>query len=159
MNSLPQENTQAPDFTLPDSNNTSITLKDFLGKNIVIFCYPKDNTPGCTKESIEFSQYKEKFESHDTIIWGVSKDSIKSHCSFIQKKNLTVTLLADTTGEMLKLYGVLQMKKLFGKEYLGIVRTTFLINKKGIINTIWSPVSVKGHVEEVLKKSIELNNG
>jgi len=142
---------KAPDFNLQDETGNRVTLADFAGKNIVLYFYPKDNTPGCTKESIGFSQLKEQFEAEDTIIIGASKDSVKKHQNFIKKQNLTVKLLVDEDGTLCNDYTVWVQKKLYGKEYMGIERATFLIGKDGLIKNIWRKVKVNGHVEEVLE--------
>ncbi|HPF46680.1 MAG: thioredoxin-dependent thiol peroxidase [Alphaproteobacteria bacterium] len=147
---MPEIGQKAPDFTLPDETGNIVSLSDFDGKNIVLYFYPKDNTPGCTKESIEFSQLKGKFEDMDTIILGASKDSVKMHQNFIKKQNLTVKLLVDEHGTLCEDYGVWVQKKLYGREYMGIERATFLIGKDGLIKNIWRKVKVDGHVEEVL---------
>lgn len=147
---MPEIGQKAPDFNLPDETGNKVSLSDFSGKNIVLYFYPKDNTPGCTKESIGFSQLKGKFEDLDTIILGASKDSVKMHQNFIKKQNLTIKLLVDENGTLCEDYGVWVQKKLYGREYMGIERATFLIGKDGLIKKIWRKVKVDGHVEEVL---------
>ncbi|MBT5187001.1 MAG: thioredoxin-dependent thiol peroxidase [Kordiimonadaceae bacterium] len=142
---------KAPDFNLADETGKKVSLSDFSGKNIVLYFYPKDSTPGCTKESIGFSQLKDQFEKLDTIILGASKDSVKKHQNFIKKYDLTVKLLVDEDGSLCEDYTVWVLKKLYGREYMGIERATFLIGKDGIIKNIWRKVKVKGHVEEVLE--------
>ena len=146
---MPEIGQKAPDFNLPDETGSTVTLADFAGKNIVLYFYPKDNTPGCTKESIGFSKLKEKFEALDTVILGASKDSVKKHQNFIKKQNLTVKLLVDEEGTLCEDYGVWVQKKLYGREYMGIERATFLIGKDGLIKKIWRKAKVNGHVEEV----------
>ncbi len=141
---------KAPDFKLADETGNNLSLNDFSGKNIVLYFYPKDNTPGCTTESIGFSALKDQFENLNTIIIGASKDSVKSHQNFITKQNLSVKLLADTEGSLCEDYTVWTLKKLYGREYMGIERATFLIGTDGLIKNIWRKVKVKGHVEEVL---------
>jgi peroxiredoxin Q/BCP len=140
---------KAPDFSLPDSQGNIVTLKDFFGKWLVIYFYPKDNTPGCTTEALEFSEYLEKFQAAGATIVGVSPDSEKSHCKFIEKHNLTIQLLSDSEHQMAENYGVWGLKKFMGKEYLGILRSTFLVDPQGQIAHIWKNVKVKGHVVEV----------
>lgn len=142
---------KAPDFNLPDETDTHVSFADFADKNIVLYFYPKDNTPGCTKESIGFSELKAQFEAHDTVILGASKDSVKKHQNFIKKQNLTVKLLVDEDGSLCESYGVWGLKKFMGREYMGIERATFLIGKDRTLKQIWRKVKVKGHVEEVLE--------
>ena len=143
---------KAPDFCLPNQDNEETCLKDYTGKNIVLYFYPKDNTPGCSLEAIMFSKYKEEFKKNNTTIFGISKDSCDSHKKFIENKNLNITLISDTEKEIHEKYGVWRLKKFMGKEFIGTVRTTFLIDEKGIIQNIWDNVKVKGHIEEVLEK-------
>lgn len=142
---------KAPEFDLPDETGNNVKLSDFNGQNVVLYFYPKDNTPGCTKESIGFSKLKDAFNDHNTIILGASKDSVKKHQNFIKKQNLTVKLIVDEEGTLCEDYTVWNLKKFMGREYMGIERTTFLIGEDGIIKHIWRNVKVKGHVEEVLK--------
>lgn len=141
---------KAPEFNLPDETGNLVSLDDFEGQNIVLYFYPKDNTPGCTKESIGFSEAKEAFEKHDTVILGASRDSVKKHQNFIKKQNLTVKLLVDEEGTLCNDYTVWVKKKLYGREYMGIERATFLIGKDRTIKQIWRNVKVTGHVEDVL---------
>ncbi len=140
----------APDFCLKNQDEKEICLKDYLGKNVVLYFYPKDNTPGCSLEAMMFTKYKEDFKKNNTIIFGISKDSCDSHKSFIEKKQLNITLLSDTDKEIHQKYGTWRLKKFMGKEFIGTVRTTFLINKIGKVENIWDNVKVKGHVEDVL---------
>lgn len=142
---------KAPDFNLPDENGEKVSLATFQGQNIVLYFYPKDNTPGCTKESIAFSGLKDEFEAHNTVILGASKDSVKKHQNFIKKHDLTVKLLVDDEVTLCEDYTVWVMKKLYGREYMGIERATFLIGQDGIIKNIWRKVKVNGHAEEVLE--------
>jgi peroxiredoxin Q/BCP len=146
----------APLFSLL-SDESEIALADLKGKNVVLYFYPKDDTPGCTIEAQDFTKKIAEFEKLDCVVLGISKDSVKSHCSFIKKYNLAFNLLADTTGETCANYGVIKEKSMFGKKYMGIDRSTFLINKLGKIVKIWTSVKVNGHVEEVLEalKAIE----
>lgn len=141
---------KAKEFTLPASNGKDVSLKDFFGKNVILYFYPKDNTPGCTTEACSFRDSMEEFNNNDTVILGVSKDSIKKHNSFIEKYNLPFLLLSDEEGKVCEEYGVWQLKKMMGKEYMGIVRSTFLIDKSGEIIKEWRGVKVDGHTEEVL---------
>lgn len=141
----------APNFTLPTDEGTSLTLSDLLGKKVIIYFYPKDATPGCTKEACSFRDEKPKFDKKDTIVLGISKDSPKSHTQFKQKEQLNFTLLSDETGEVCEKYGVWKEKSMYGRTYFGIERSTFIIDEQGKIASIWRKVSVPGHVEEVLK--------
>ncbi|PIE90781.1 MAG: thioredoxin-dependent thiol peroxidase [Acidobacteria bacterium] len=141
----------APDFTLPNEQETEVTLSQFKGKWVVLYFYPRDLTPGCTVQAIDFSTGKAEFEESGAVILGVSPDTVASHQKFCNKKDLTITLLSDPEKEALNLYGVWQMKKMAGREYMGVVRSTVLIDPEGIIVKIWEKVRVKGHVETVLK--------
>ena len=140
---------QAPSFCLPDSGGKMTCLSDFKGKWVVLYFYPKDNTPGCTLEAMQFSQAMEEFVSLGAQVIGISQDSPESHLNFIDRHDLTVLLLSDTDRGTLKLYDAWQPRKLFGKEFLGTVRTTFLIDPDGTIVEVWRNVSVKGHAEAV----------
>lgn len=146
----------APNFCLPDKDNNEVCLDDFKGKFVVLYFYPKDNTPGCTTEAIGFTGILPKLEKLDTIVIGVSPDSPESHAKFIEKKDLKVTLLSDKDIKVIKKYGKWAKKKFQGKEYMGVVRSTFLIDPNGKIAHIWSKVSVNGHPEEVQKVLTEL---
>ena len=147
---MPEIGQQAPEFSLQDETGAKVSLTDFANKNIVLYFYPKDDTPGCTKESIGFSHLKSEFEKCDTIILGASKDTAKKHQKFINKYGLTVKLLVDEEGSLCEDYSVWVMKKLYGREYMGIERATFLIGKDRLIKNIWRKVKVDGHVEKVL---------
>ena len=147
---------KAKEFTLPASNGKEDSLKDFIGKNVILYYYPKDNTPGCTTEACSFRDSMEEFNNNDTVILGVSKDSIKKHNSFIEKYSLPFLLLSDEEGKVCEEYEVWQLKKMMGKEYMGIVRSTFLIDKTGEIIKEWRGVKVDGHTEEVLLALKEL---
>ncbi len=141
----------APAFSLPCDDSTIIDLYELRGKNVVLYFYPKDDTPGCTIEAQDFSSKIKEFEKYDTIVLGISKDDTKSHCKFIEKYKLSINLLSDD-GEVCEKYGVLKEKSMFGKKYFGIDRSTFLIDKKGKIADIWHSVKVNGHVKEVLSR-------
>ena len=141
---------KAPDFEALNQDGIKVALKDFIGKNVVLYFYPKDNTPGCTTEACEFSANYDQFIKNDTVIIGVSPDSVKSHAGFIAKQNLKHILLSDEDKEISKLYGVWQVKKNYGKEYLGIVRSTFVIGKDGKIVKIYKSVKAKDHAAKVL---------
>lgn len=140
----------APDFCLKDQDEEMICLKDFKGRNVVLYFYPKDNTPGCSLEAMTFTRYKDEFEKHNTTILGVSKDSCASHKKFIENKDLNITLISDSEKEIQEKYGVWRLKKFMGKEFMGTIRSTFLIDSNGMIRKVWDNVKVKGHVEEVL---------
>ncbi|MDL0088970.1 thioredoxin-dependent thiol peroxidase [Campylobacter gastrosuis] len=140
----------APNFELENQDGVKVSLKDFVGKNVVLYFYPKDNTPGCTTEACEFSGLYDEFIKNDSVIIGVSPDSVKSHANFITKQSLKHILLADTDKEVAKSYGVWQVKKNYGKEYLGIVRTTFVIDKTGKIAKVYKSVKAKDHAVKVL---------
>jgi len=141
---------KAPEFSLEDQENQSISLSDFKGKNVVLYFYPKDDTSGCTKEAEEFTQKKEDFEKLNTVILGISKDSVKSHEKFCKKYDLSITLLSDPDTQVNQAYDVWKEKSMYGKKYFGTERTTFLINEEGIIINRWSKVKVTGHVDDVL---------
>jgi len=141
----------APDFTLPSDQNESITLSH-IKKPVVLYFYPKDHTPGCTKEACDFRDHFAAFQNNDVVILGVSKDSSKTHTSFKQKHQLPFTLLVDANADVCEAYGVINKKSLFGKTFLGIERATFLIDDKRIIRAIWRKVKVPGHVEQILNE-------
>ena len=141
---------KAPEFEALNQDGVKVALKDFVGKNVVLYFYPKDNTPGCTTEACEFSANYDQFIKNDTVIIGVSPDSVKSHAGFIAKQNLKHILLSDEDKEISKLYGVWQVKKNYGKEYRGIVRSTFVIGKDGKIAKIYKSVKAKDHAAKVL---------
>jgi len=140
---------KAPDFCLRDANNHEVCLRDFRGKWLVLYFYPKDNTTGCTREAVDFSEHLGKFRKMGAMVIGVSPDSVVSHTSFINKHNLKLTLLSDTEHKVLKAYGVWQKKRMYGREYHGVVRTTFVIDPEGRIKQMWEKVRVAGHAEAV----------
>ncbi|MDD2905362.1 MAG: peroxiredoxin [Sulfurimonas sp.] len=144
-----QIDTKAPEFCLPNQDDIEICLRDLKGKWIVLYFYPKDSTPGCTTEACEFSEAAPDFSDLDAIIIGVSADSTKRHRNFIEKQALTITLLSDEDTSMMQSYGVWQMKKNYGKEYMGIVRTTLIIDPAGVVKALWENVRVKEHVAKV----------
>lgn len=146
----PEIGASAPEFKLRGSDGKEISLHQFQGKWVVLYFYPKDNTPGCTKESCDFRDNKQKFVRKEAVILGVSKDSLPSHDKFIRKFNLNFLLLSDTEGKVCEQYGVFKKKSMFGKTFLGINRSTFLIDPQGKIAEIWRNVKVDGHAEEVL---------
>ena len=147
---------KAPEFCLPNQDEVEICLKDLKGKWVVLYFYPKDNTPGCTTEAKEFTEALKEFEELDAVVLGVSPQDCASHRKFIEKHSLGVTLLCDTDHQVLKAYGAWGKKKLYGKEYEGVIRTTVLIDPEGNIAAIWPKVRVKGHVEKVKEKLQEL---
>jgi thioredoxin-dependent peroxiredoxin len=140
----------APDFSLPAQTGETVSLKDCRGKIVVLFFYPKDNTPGCTKEACSFRDLSKEFADAGAVVYGVSKDSLQSHDKFARKYELTMPLLADTNGEVCRAYGVLKEKSMFGKKVFGIERTTFVIDRDGNIAKIYPKVKVEGHAEAVL---------
>jgi len=142
---------KAPAFTLPSDGEGTISLSDFKGKNLILYFYPKDNTPGCTKESCDFRDIHPDFSAANTIIVGASKDSIKSHDKFKSKYDLPFPLVSDVDGKLCESYGVWVEKSMYGRKYMGIERATFLIDGKGVIRNIWRKVKVKGHAAEVLE--------
>lgn len=142
--------TQAPDFTLPASNGEPVQLSDLRGKNVVLYFYPKDMTPGCTTQACDFRDAHELFAASNTVIVGVSPDPVKRHLKFIEKESLPFLLLADEEHAVSELYGVWKEKSMYGKKFWGIERTTFLIDKEGNIAKIYPKVKVKGHIESVL---------
>lgn len=141
----------APGFSLENQDGENVKLSNFKGKWVVLYFYPRDNTPGCTTEAIDFTSVINDFEKLGAIVLGVSRDSTQSHKKFIDKKELKVTLLSDSDHTMMENYGVWQLKKMYGKESMGIVRSTFLITPEGKVTHIWPKVKVKGHVDEVIK--------
>ena len=141
---------KAPEFNLPSSNGENVSLKSCRGKAVVLYFYPKDDTPGCTKEAIAFSELSKKFDKQNAIIFGVSKDDVASHMKFIAKHSLKVGLLSDN-GAVCDAYGVWVEKNMYGKKYMGIERSTFLIDQKGRIQKVWRKVKVPGHAERVLE--------
>ncbi|MEY4480146.1 MAG: hypothetical protein RLZZ267_824 [Bacillota bacterium] len=141
----------AIDFKLQASNGKEVSLSDYLGRNVVLYFYPKDNTPGCTTESCDFRDFNGQFEQLNTVVLGISPDDLKSHDKFIKKFDLPFLLLADTEQVVSNQFGVWTLKKMYGKEYYGVERSTFLINAQGEIVKEWRKVKVEGHVQEVLE--------
>jgi len=146
---------KAVNFILPSTNKKNFTLKDTLGKYVVLYFYPKDDTPGCTIETNEFNKLLPKFKKLQCEVYGISKDSLKSHDKFRDKYKIKFDLLADEELKVLKKYKVWKKKKFMGREFMGVVRTTFLLDKKGQILKIWNNVKAKDHAKEVLET---LNN-
>jgi len=141
------EGEEAPNFTLRSDDGREVSLSDYRGKKVVLYFYPKDGTPGCTNEAKEFRDNIKDFEKENAAILGVSKDSIESHQKFKKKYNLPFTLLSDPEGNVLDLYGVWKRKSLFGKTFMGIERTTFLIDENGIVKKTYQKVRIKGHAQ------------
>lgn len=144
-------NSQAPNFSLPDQNNKVHSLSDYKGKWILLYFYPKDDTPGCVKEACGIRDEFPKFGKLNCVVLGVSIDPVKSHEKFVKKYKLPFALLADSEKEVVKLYDVWQKKKFMGREYMGTVRTSYLINPEGKVSKIYKDVNPEGHAEEVLK--------
>ena len=149
---------KAPEFCLLNQDDIEICMRDIKGKWIILYFYPKDNTAGCSVEACEFTDALPDFSDMDAIVLGVSPDSTQKHRNFIEKKDLDVTLLSDEDTSMMQEYGVWQLKKNFGKEYMGVVRTTFIINPDGVIKAVFEKVKVKEHVLKVKQKLQELQN-
>jgi peroxiredoxin Q/BCP len=146
----------APGFCLPDAEKGQVCLKDHRGKWVVLYFYPKDGTKGCTMEALEFTAAEDEFNAKGAVVLGVSPDSPESHVKFKEKNDLSITLLSDTEKEILTGYGVWQKKKMYGREYMGVVRSTYLIDPEGKIAYIWPKVKVAGHADAVMEKLGEL---
>ena len=143
-------NIKAPKFNLISTNDNSYSLQDSIGKYIVLYFYPKDDTPGCTIETNDFNKLLTKFKKLNCEVYGISKDNLKSHCRFKEKYKIKFDLLADCEVKIIKRYKVWAKKKFMGKEFMGVIRSTFLVNPKGKIIKIWYDVKVKDHAKEVL---------
>lgn len=146
-------------FCLPDADENRVCLDDFKGKWIVLYFYPKDNTSGCTLEAIDFTQAMQAFSDLGAVVLGVSPDSPKSHCNFRDKHDLKVTLLSDDEHEVMEKYGVWVLKKMYGREYYGVERSTFLIDPEGKLAHAWRKVKVPGHIDTVLETLKRLKKG
>jgi peroxiredoxin Q/BCP len=155
----PMQGMTAPVFCLPDSDNQSACLDSFRGSWVVLYFYPKDNTSACTKEAKDFSSAAGDFRELGAVILGVSPDPVKSHENFIKKQDLTIRLLSDTGHQVLSMYDVWRKKKMYGREYDGVERSTFLIRPSGEIAAVWRKVKVKDHVSDVKKKLEEQKRG
>ncbi|GKY87678.1 thioredoxin-dependent thiol peroxidase [Sinisalibacter aestuarii] len=148
--SLVELGAKAPDFTLPRDGGGSVSLSDFAGKPVVLFFYPKANTPGCTTEARDFTAMLGAFEAAGAVVLGISKDSVKKQENFVAKQELAMPVLSDAEGDVCERYGVWGEKKMYGKTFLGITRTTYLIGPDGTVAQVWPKVKVAGHAEEVL---------
>ncbi|WP_193427107.1 peroxiredoxin [Pararhizobium polonicum] len=149
----------APDFTLPRDGGAAVSLSQFKGKSVVLFFYPKDDTSGCTAESIAFSALLSAFSAANAVVIGVSPDSVKKHDKFAKKYDLSVILAADEEKTVLNAYGVWVEKSMYGRKYMGVERTTVLIGADGLVRRVWEKVKVPGHAEEVLAAAQGLANG
>lgn len=145
-------------FSLPDHKGERHSQDDYAGKWLVVYFYPKDNTSGCTQEAQDFSRLAGDFAARGAVVFGVSPDSVKSHSNFVQKKELSVTLLSDPEHDFLQNVGVWQKKKMCGREYMGVVRTTVIVDPEGTVREVWDKVKVAGHADEVLKRLVELQS-
>ncbi len=148
---MPEVGKKAPDFSLLDQDGKKVSLKDLLGKKVILYFYPKDDTSGCTKEACSFRDEFPKFKKTDAVILGVSPDSIKSHKKFADKYDLPFSLLADEEKKVLEKYGVWKEKSMYGRKYMGVERTTFIIDVEGKIKKIFNKVKVDGHNKEVME--------
>ncbi len=149
-------NTAIADFEADSTGETPFKLSNFLGKRVLIYFYPRDNTPGCTQEGKDFRDNLEQFSAYNTVIFGVSRDSVKVHEGFKAKQNFPFELLSDKDENLCQLFDVIKMKNMYGKQVRGIERSTFLIDEKGVLIYEWRKVKVKVHIEEVLQKLAEL---
>ena len=145
-----EPNTKAPDFTLPNQNGEMVSLSDFLGKKVILYFYPKDNTPGCTRQACAFAAANAELEEAGVVVIGISKDSVASHQKFVQKQNLPFILLSDPELQAIEAYGVWQEKKLYGKVSMGVVRTTYLIDEQGMIEKVMPKVKPDTNAAEIL---------
>ena len=143
---------KAPNFKLLSTNGTLIELSKIKNKNIILYFYPKDNTPGCTLETIDFNKLNSMILKNNTVVYGISADTIQSHLKFKKKYNIKFDLLSDVNKKVLKKYGVWRQKAFMGKKYMGIVRTTFLIDKNSKVHKIWNNVRVKDHAKDVFSE-------
>ena len=141
---------KAPDFSLPDKNGNTVSLSDFLGKKVVLYFYPKDNTPGCTRQACAFAASYEQFKTQDIVVIGISKDSAASHLKFAQKYDLPFILLSDPELQTIQAYGVWQEKKLYGKVSMGVVRTTYIIDEQGNIEKVMPKVKPDTNAADIL---------
>lgn len=151
-----QVGNRVPDFTLPDADMVLVKLSRLRGKTVVLYFYPKDDTPGCTQQAIEFSDLEEEFARHNTVVIGISRDDCISHANFRDKHGLAIILLSDVGGKVCEKYGVLQEKEKDGIRKLGIVRSTFVIDSKGVLRYVQYGVNLKSHAQEILNIVKEL---
>jgi peroxiredoxin Q/BCP len=151
MSIILKKGDKAPEFKLPDKDGKKISLKDYRGKWVIVYFYPKDDTPGCTIEAREFTKSIDDFAKLDAVILGISGDTAESHIKFTEKYGLKITLLSDEDHNVMENFGAWGIKKMFGKEYWGVIRSTFLIDPDGNIAAPWYKVQVKGHVDDVKK--------
>lgn len=149
---IPEAGDKAPDFSLLNQDDKKVSLKDFKGKWIVLYFYPKDNTSGCTREAIGFTDVKKEMNKMEVTVLGVSPDSTKSHRNFIEKHSLKIGLLSDPEHEVLEKYGAWGLKKNYGREYFGVIRSTFIISPDGDVMYRWKNVKVNGHIDAVVRK-------
>ena len=155
--SAPAIGKKAPVFKAAATSDDKVALADLKGQNVVLYFYPRDNTPGCTTEGLDFNANLAKFKRANTVILGVSQDSISSHEKFCDKQGFKFALLSDEDGKICQKYDVIKLKKMYGKEFLGLERSTFLIDSKGVLRQEWRKVKVAGHVLEVLDAVKQLN--
>lgn len=144
-----------PDFTLPASTGGSIRLSQYRGRKVLLYFYPKNMTPACTQEACEFRDAHDEMTVRGAVVLGISPDSLASHAKFISKNSLPFPLLSDEAHLVSEMFGVWQLKKMYGKEFMGIVRSTFLINEQGVLAAKWNKVRVKGHVENILEQMMK----
>lgn len=156
MPTMPEAGKRAPAFTLPSSDGGKVSLGKLKGSPLVVYFYPKDNTPGCTTEALEFRAKTKQFEALGVRVFGISPDSVASHCKFIDRQKLNFTLLADEDHAIAEKYGVWVEKSMYGKKFMGVQRATFLIDKTGKTAQVWPKVKPKGHASEVLAAAKEL---
>ncbi len=141
----------APDFTLQNKDGKEISLSDYLGQKVILYFYPKDSTSGCTKEACDFRDRVEYFDEKNAVVLGISKDSVKSHLKFATNNELNFEILSDPNLDVIKAYGVWQLKKNYGKEYMGVVRTTYVLNELGQVEKVYKVTRVNDHVKKVLE--------
>ena len=153
---IPSPGDPAPSFCLQNASGAEVRLEDHRGKWVVLYFYPKDNTPGCTVEAQEFSALKDEFAAHGAVVLGMSPDSVKSHGNFVGKHDLSIDLLSDPEHQALELFGAWRLKKNYGREYMGVARSTFLIDPEGVVRHAWPNVKAAGHAAAVLTRLKEL---
>ncbi len=156
LSSMITEGERAPTFSVRNQNGEMVSLTNLVGKRAVLYFYPKDDTPGCTTEGLEFSALREEFEKYNTSIFGISKDTVESHKQFCSKHGLSIDLLSDEDGKMLEAYGAWGEKNKFGKKSMGIIRSTVLIDESGVVVKHWKSVQAQGHAQEALHLVSEL---